>query len=87
MVPADVPAAIALENCASVSGGAAGEGRVDHAVERQRRSVGDHRDHVVQRDAILAVGIERELADLAARGLAGRRRSAKPARRGRRARS
>ena len=50
--------------------GAAGEGRIDERIERQRRGVGHHRDHVVELDALLAVGVERELADFAARGQA-----------------
>ena len=69
IVPGPVPAATALPNCDFEIGGLAGEGRVDHGVERQRRGVGDDREHVVERDALLAVGVERELADLAARGL------------------
>ena len=47
---------------------AAGEGGIDDAVERQVRGVRDHRDHVGELDAFLALRIERQLADLAARG-------------------
>ena len=48
--------------------GAAREGGVDERIERQRRGVGHHRDHVVELDPFLAARIEGELADLAARG-------------------
>src|SRR5712675_2072072 len=50
--------------------GAAREGGVDRAVERQRRAVSHDRQHVVDVDRLVAVRIERELADLVARGAA-----------------
>ena len=37
-------------------------------VERESGRIGHHRHHVLERDAFFAVGIERELAELAARG-------------------
>ena len=49
-------------------GRAAREGRIDDAVERERGCVGDDREHVIDVRRLLAVGVERELAHLAARG-------------------
>ena len=48
--------------------GLTGKGRVDHAVERQRRGIGHHRHHVGEFDGLLIFGVERELADFVARG-------------------
>ena len=47
--------------------GAASERGIDHAVDCQRRGVGGHRYDVVQLDARLAAGEQRELADFMAR--------------------
>ena len=50
--------------------GPAGKGAVDDRIELQLGRIGDDRHHVVERDLALAMGIERELAQLVARGLA-----------------
>ena len=70
IVPDDVPAASALENCASASGARPANAASTKPSSASAGGVGHHRHHVVERDAFLAVGVERELADLAARGLA-----------------
>ena len=46
----------------------AGKGRIDYAIERQRRGIGHHRQHVGEFDAVLALDVERELAEFVARG-------------------
>ena len=46
----------------------AGEGGIDQFVERQRRSVGYDGGHIVDVDFAAPAGIERELAQLVARG-------------------
>ena len=49
-------------------GWSAGEGSIDQIVERQSRRVGDDGGDVVDVDFAAAAGIERELAQLVARG-------------------
>ena len=67
--------------------GVARERRIDDPVEREVGRIGHDREHVVELDRVLAARVQRELADLAARGAGGRRRAAAPARRAPRARS
>ena len=47
-----------------------GEGGIDNAVERFRRSVGNDAEHVVERDTVAAGDIQEKLLDLAACGAA-----------------
>jgi hypothetical protein len=76
IAPGDEPPARALPNC---------KGGVDHAVERERGSIRHHGGDVDEFDALLALGIERELADLVARSeaVAAKQREQSAARIGR----